>query len=160
MAPPEYRPVHWAVPGLAVALGCLSGRVLIFQFSAKQRHSALHPIAEGAPLPIDGTFEETIVDEDEAGYEMVEQPCQPTPAVSCDPRKLRSSLSSSRSLPPADYYIPAAARNEKPQCHRKDQPMDSSEKRSSIMRKLDILIPNTQTRRADSVNTAPTLKPG
>jgi hypothetical protein len=47
----------------------------------KQHRNALAPVAEGALLPvIDGTFGETSTDE--AGYVVVEQPCQPTPAAS------------------------------------------------------------------------------
>ncbi len=60
----------------------------------KQHRGGLQPIAEGAPLPgADGTSEET----DEAGYEVVEQPCQATPAASS--QSLRASNSVSSSLP-------------------------------------------------------------
>lgn len=75
----------------------------------KQSRSGLHPIAEGAPLPAaDSTFEETTPHDDEAGYEIVEQPCQPTPAASFKPRKASSSLSSSKPLQPTDDYIPGS----------------------------------------------------
>ena len=62
----------------------------------KQRRNALAPAAEKALLPVaDGTFGE--INTDEAGYVVVEQPCQPTPAA--------SSSVSSRSLPPADDCV-------------------------------------------------------
>ncbi|EFY87835.1 hypothetical protein MAC_06083 [Metarhizium acridum CQMa 102] len=50
----------------------------------KQHHNpAPQPIAEEARLPVaDGTCDELNADEDADGYEMVEQPCQPTPAAS------------------------------------------------------------------------------
>ncbi|KAK0621575.1 hypothetical protein B0T17DRAFT_508911 [Bombardia bombarda] len=63
----------------------------------KQQSNALRPISEGGPLPVaDGTFGEK--NEDETGYVVVEQPCQPTPAAS-------SSVSSSKSAPPVDDYV-------------------------------------------------------
>lgn len=58
----------------------------------KQRRGGLHLIAEGVPIPVaDGTFNETSAYEDEAGYEIVEQPCQPTPAASSKSCKAASS---------------------------------------------------------------------
>jgi hypothetical protein len=75
----------------------------------KQRRRGLQPIAEGAPLPVgDGTLEETNGDEDEAGYEAVELPCQPTPAASSNPRRASGSVSSSKSLPPANDFVPGS----------------------------------------------------
>lgn len=63
----------------------------------KQRRGGLHPITE-APLPASGgTFKETAPYEDEAGYEIVKQPCQPTSAASSDLRKASRSVSSSKS---------------------------------------------------------------
>ncbi|RDL41811.1 uncharacterized protein BP5553_01790 [Venustampulla echinocandica] len=48
----------------------------------KHRRDGLHPIAEAVPLPaLDCELDETSAYEDEAGYEMVEQPYQPTPAA-------------------------------------------------------------------------------
>lgn len=62
----------------------------------KKRGESLHPISE-APLPVsDGTLEETTPYEDD-GYEVVEQPCQPTPAASSELRKASGSVSSSKS---------------------------------------------------------------
>ncbi|KAH0551459.1 hypothetical protein GP486_007327 [Trichoglossum hirsutum] len=73
----------------------------------KQRRGDLNPIAKGAPPPIpDGTFEETNVDEDKTGHEVVEQPCQPTPAASSQPRMATSSVSSSKPFPPTSDYAP------------------------------------------------------
>lgn len=62
----------------------------------KKRGGSLHPTTE-APLPVSsGTFEETAPYEDE-GYEVVEQPCQPTPAASSEMREASRSVSSSKS---------------------------------------------------------------
>lgn len=73
----------------------------------KQRGGGLDPIAKGALLPIpDVAFEETTPHDGEADYEIVGQPCQPTPAASSEPRKASSSLSSSKSLQPAEDCIP------------------------------------------------------
>ncbi|KAI1740627.1 hypothetical protein F4680DRAFT_94078 [Xylaria scruposa] len=72
----------------------------------KQRRSGLYPIAEVAPLPLpDGTLEETKVYEDEAGYEIVEQSCQPTPAASSISPKESSPIPSSKSLPSTNDYV-------------------------------------------------------
>jgi len=73
----------------------------------KQHRNGLRPIAEGAPLPVaDGTSGETNVDEDEAGYEVVKVPCQPTPTASSGLRRASNSVSSSKSLPSANDYVP------------------------------------------------------
>ncbi|KAK3935481.1 hypothetical protein QBC46DRAFT_323223 [Diplogelasinospora grovesii] len=70
----------------------------------KQRCDALQTITEAAPLHVAGdTYEET-----KAGYEIVEQPCQPTPAASSRPRGALSSVSSSQS-PPTSDYVPGSA---------------------------------------------------
>ncbi|KAI9779176.1 MAG: hypothetical protein M1839_007711 [Geoglossum umbratile] len=80
----------------------------------KQRCGNLDPVAEGASPPIpDGTFEETNADEDEAGYEVVEQPCQPMPAASSRPRTATSSVSSPKSLPPTSDYAPGKGGQER-----------------------------------------------
>ncbi|KAK3936252.1 hypothetical protein QBC46DRAFT_419709, partial [Diplogelasinospora grovesii] len=66
----------------------------------KQRRGVLQPIAEIAPPPVlHGSFEATNADEDEAGYEIVEHPCEPTPPTSSKPERLggqtrKASLSS------------------------------------------------------------------
>ncbi|KID89012.1 heterokaryon incompatibility protein, partial [Metarhizium majus ARSEF 297] len=74
----------------------------------KQR-GAFHPIGEEALLPVpDSTFDETNINEDEAGYEIVEQPCQPTPAASSEPHRASRSVSSLDSLPPANNYAPSS----------------------------------------------------
>jgi hypothetical protein len=39
---------------------------------------------------------------------MVGQPCQPTPAASSNPRKASSSVSSLKSLPPTNDYVPGS----------------------------------------------------
>jgi hypothetical protein len=52
---------------------------------------------------VGGTYEETNIDEVEAGYEIVEQPCQPTPAASSRPQGASGSVSSSKSAPTSDY---------------------------------------------------------
>lgn len=59
------------------------------------------------PVP-DVSFVETIADEGETGYEMVEQLCQPTPAASSEPRKTPGSLSSSKSLPSENDFVPGS----------------------------------------------------
>lgn len=57
----------------------------------KQRRSALGPIPEGPPIPVSGmeppvaTNTDGDKDEDEASYEVVEQPYQPTPPASSRP---------------------------------------------------------------------------
>jgi hypothetical protein len=80
----------------------------------KQRRGNLDPVTEGASPPIpDGTFEETNADEDEAGYEVVEQPCQPMPAASSRPRTATSSVSSPKSLPPTSDYAPGKGDQER-----------------------------------------------
>jgi hypothetical protein len=53
------------------------------------------------PHVVGGTYEETNIDEIEAGYEIVEQPCQPTPAAS-RPRGASSSAFSSKSASISD----------------------------------------------------------
>lgn len=74
----------------------------------KQCRGGLHPIAEGAPLPgAEGIFEATNGDEDEADYEVVEVPCQPTPTASSRPRRASNSVYSPNSLPPVDDYVPS-----------------------------------------------------
>ncbi|KAJ9155231.1 Heterokaryon incompatibility protein [Pleurostoma richardsiae] len=66
----------------------------------QQQRDVLHPVAEAVPLPVaDGTVRE--MNADEAGYVVVEQPCQPTPAAS-------SSVSSSKSLPPPNNHVPSS----------------------------------------------------
>ncbi|RYP67901.1 hypothetical protein DL769_005637 [Monosporascus sp. CRB-8-3] len=96
----------------------------------KQRRGGLHPIAEGAPLPVaDGTYEETTVGEDEAGYEVVELPCQPTPAASSRPRKASSSVSS-KSLPPANDYAGSGGQKRKASLSSQGSSHESSRQRS------------------------------
>ncbi|KAK3336992.1 hypothetical protein B0T19DRAFT_348997 [Cercophora scortea] len=66
----------------------------------RQRHD-LQTITEGAPLPaVDGTYE---ANEDEAGYEVIEPPCQPTPDASLPPKNdyASSSRQKRKSLTPA-----------------------------------------------------------
>ncbi|PNY25066.1 Uncharacterized protein TCAP_04995 [Tolypocladium capitatum] len=74
----------------------------------KQRRGGIQPIAEAAPPVADGTFEETNgdEDEDEASYEVVEQPCESTPAVSS--QSFRASSSVSSSLPPTNDSVPSS----------------------------------------------------
>ncbi|KAJ2895956.1 hypothetical protein MKZ38_006002 [Zalerion maritima] len=73
----------------------------------KQHHNSHQPIAEGAPLPTPdleplvatNAYEETAPYENEASYEIVEQPCQLTPAASSRMRKASRSNSSTESHP-------------------------------------------------------------
>ncbi|KAK0612313.1 hypothetical protein B0T17DRAFT_499792 [Bombardia bombarda] len=66
----------------------------------RKHRDTLCPVAEGALLPVtDGTFGQTSTDV--ADYVLVEQPCQPTPAV--------SSSVSSKSLPPVDDCVPCSS---------------------------------------------------
>lgn len=73
----------------------------------KQRRGALQPIAEALPVA-DSTFGERNADEDEAGYEVVEHPCQPTPTESCQPCRTSSPVSSSKSLTPTNDSVPGS----------------------------------------------------
>ncbi|KND91729.1 hypothetical protein TOPH_03830 [Tolypocladium ophioglossoides CBS 100239] len=82
----------------------------------KQRRGGLQPIAEGAPLPgAGGTFKETNGDEDkdEADYEVVQQPCQPTPAASSQSLRALSSVSSKSLLPTTDYVSGSGGRQKR-----------------------------------------------
>jgi hypothetical protein len=72
----------------------------------KQRCNGILSSAEGVLLPIPGgTLEATHAHEDESGYEIVEQPCEPTPPTSSKAKrqsnhgKKSSSISSSKSSP-------------------------------------------------------------
>ena len=69
----------------------------------KQHRGGLPPTAEGAPLPV---ADETYADE--GNYNVVEQPCQPTPAASSQPHRASGSVSSSKSLPLANDYAPSS----------------------------------------------------
>ncbi|KAK0630502.1 hypothetical protein B0T17DRAFT_589996 [Bombardia bombarda] len=63
-----------------------------------KQHGSLHPIVQRALQPThDSTLDKTDAVQDESGYEVVEQPCQPTPAAS-------NSASSSKSVPPVNDY--------------------------------------------------------
>ncbi|KAI1149479.1 hypothetical protein F4825DRAFT_430352 [Nemania diffusa] len=78
-------------------------------------HNALQPSAEGALPPVlVVTLHTTNADEDEVSYEIVEQPCEPTPPTSSKPERLsgqdRTSnpLPSSRSLASENDSIPSS----------------------------------------------------
>lgn len=74
----------------------------------KQHRDGLHAIAEGSTslLVVDGASGETNADGDEgeAGYEVVEA-CQPTPTASSRPYTTSSSVSASKSPPPANDHV-------------------------------------------------------
>lgn len=61
----------------------------------KQRRVALQAIAKGARLPVPGVeppgttniYGDEDEDEDEAGYEIAQQPCEPTPPTSSEPER-------------------------------------------------------------------------
>ncbi|KAF6820089.1 hypothetical protein CPLU01_12863 [Colletotrichum plurivorum] len=65
----------------------------------KQQRGTLLPIAQGTPSPapipeLTNAYEETTQREDQASYEVVGQPCQPTSAASTKPHKTPTSHSS------------------------------------------------------------------
>ncbi len=113
----------------------------------KQHRGDLHPVAEGVPLPAaNGTSGETNEDEDEdeASYEAVEVPCQPTPAASSQPHRASGSVSSSRlhppandcvsslgSPPPANDYVPDSGgqKRKAPPTHSSGSPSHKDKKR-------------------------------
>ncbi|KAK4188370.1 hypothetical protein QBC35DRAFT_496563 [Podospora australis] len=47
-------------------------------------------------------------DEDEAGYEVVEHPCQPTPTASSQQCRTSTPVSSSKFLPPMNDSVPGS----------------------------------------------------
>lgn len=101
----------------------------------KQCRGGLHPIAEGAPLPgAEGIFEATNGDEDEAGYEVVEVPCQPRPRHLLDHAGRQTpSIRRTRSLLWMNTFPVAVARNGKPR-HRRPlaNPPDTSTRKGAI----------------------------
>jgi hypothetical protein len=79
----------------------------------KQRRGSPHPITEGAPPPVPDGTSETNADEDEAGHEVVEQPCQPTPTASSQPCMASSPVSSSKPPPPTSNHVPGRGGGQK-----------------------------------------------
>jgi hypothetical protein len=96
----------------------------------KQHRNALAPVAEGALLPVaDSTFRETSTDE--AGYVVVDQPCQPTPAA--------SSSVSSKSPPSVDDCVSRSSGQKRKASSSRRPSHDSSRPRTKAQEywKLD-----------------------
>lgn len=79
-------------------------------------------------------FGEMNADEDEAGYEVVEHPCQPAPTASSQQCRTSNPVSSSKFLPPMNDSVPGSGGPVTKKPRRRRHPLANLPDQSAIKR--------------------------